>query len=238
MFLPGVIFKTTSEEPDLTIRSVSVTARTAPELKKRADRELAAIQVLDPEARVVGFTLSGGGAGDIFTCTFQFYFSASPGTELLAQGVAAKDCNVQFFEAGRGEEINDQATAFIVNTLAVDSNLVAVDTAGAAAGAVFMLGLLFTSDPVTSELPVFQTGTVSLTAGAATVATKDISSEPNIQLFLDTPGGTLGVHYRITSITPGTPGSFTINAVDTAGAVASLDTSTVRYYIWNGPIIG
>ena len=84
--------------------------------------------------------------------------------------------------------------------------------------------------------PTFQSGLVTLVAGTKTVTTFNLTASSRIAVTQNTPGGgTQGVKYAVPagSRTPGSPGSFVINAVDNAGALVNTDTSTLDVIIIN-----
>jgi hypothetical protein len=75
-------------------------------------------------------------------------------------------------------------------------------------------------------------GTVALTAGTATVSSDYVAATDIIRVNMLTPGGTsLSVSYGPGTITPGTPGTFVVRGLTAAGAVNTLDTSTVTWEI-------
>jgi len=76
-----------------------------------------------------------------------------------------------------------------------------------------------------------QFGTGVLVGGTLAIATAAIRAGSEVQVAMKTPGGTTGVHYAVSGITPGSPGSFTITAVDTAGAPVATDTSTISWHV-------
>jgi hypothetical protein len=70
-------------------------------------------------------------------------------------------------------------------------------------------------------------GTVTLVAGIGTVTNSNIKSISIIQVTLKTPGGVMGINYKI--VLAGT--TFTITAVDITGAPVLTDTSVLDYLI-------
>ena len=74
-------------------------------------------------------------------------------------------------------------------------------------------------------------GSAILFAGVKIVSTKAVTLNSKIFVTLTTPGGTIGTNYKASSIVNGT--SFTITAVDTAGALVATDTSTLFWFIVN-----
>jgi len=87
-------------------------------------------------------------------------------------------------------------------------------------------------DPNSLGIVGAQTGSAVLVAGTVLVSAK-LSAASQIFLQRQTAGGTVTstVGYEVASQTPGNPGSFRINAVTSADAVATGDTSTIRYVI-------
>ena len=83
-----------------------------------------------------------------------------------------------------------------------------------------------------TALPV-QAGSNVLTLGVVTVSSANITANSIITVTLKTPGGTRTNFggYELTSITPGTPGSFVITAIDTSAATLSACTDTVNWHI-------
>jgi hypothetical protein len=81
----------------------------------------------------------------------------------------------------------------------------------------------------TSWLGIQKLNAQALGAGTKTVNTLNITASSTIIATVNTPaGGAQGVKLAIpaASRTPGTPGSFIVNAVDAAGALVNTDTST------------
>lgn len=76
-----------------------------------------------------------------------------------------------------------------------------------------------------------QFGTAVLVAGVVTVATANIRATSEVQVTVKTPGGTMGTNHKITALTPGSPGSFVITAVDIVGVTVVADTSTVTWQV-------
>jgi hypothetical protein len=72
-----------------------------------------------------------------------------------------------------------------------------------------------------------------LAAGTATVNTPNITANSIVLISLATPGGTRTgfAGYKITSLTPGTPGSFIITAIDDSGATLGSCTDTVNWHV-------
>lgn len=70
-------------------------------------------------------------------------------------------------------------------------------------------------------------GTITLTAGTATLTNSNIKSISLLQVSLKTPGGVMGVNYQITL--SGT--TFTVKSVDQTGATVATDTSTLDYLL-------
>jgi hypothetical protein len=76
-------------------------------------------------------------------------------------------------------------------------------------------------------------GTAVLVAGSVTVSTQNITGASVIIAELNTPGGSRNsfAGYKITSVTPGTPGSFVITAITDTGATINTCADTVSYMI-------
>jgi hypothetical protein len=82
--------------------------------------------------------------------------------------------------------------------------------------------------------PASQSGTVTLVAGTATIASANITATSRIFYTRTTAGSPSStVHYGTTSKTPGAPGSFTVNAQVAAGTINIADTSTLDYVVVN-----
>lgn len=84
-----------------------------------------------------------------------------------------------------------------------------------------------------AKLDTLQSGTATLSSGTVTISTANITASSRIIVSYKTPGGTLGAALSVPSgsRSNGTPGSFVIRAVDTAGSVVTTDTSTVDWMI-------
>lgn len=83
-----------------------------------------------------------------------------------------------------------------------------------------------------TALPV-QAGSAVLVTGTKTVSSANITVNSIVVTSLATPGGTRTDFsgYKITTLTPGTPGSFIITAIDSTGATLALCTDTVNWHV-------
>jgi hypothetical protein len=86
-----------------------------------------------------------------------------------------------------------------------------------------------------TALPV-QAGAATLSSGTFTVSTKNITANSMIVVTLQTPDATAAHRtswggYKITSITPGTPGSFIITAITDGNVTLSSCVDVVMYHI-------
>lgn len=75
------------------------------------------------------------------------------------------------------------------------------------------------------------TGTFTLVSGVATINTTAAATNDHINLQLVTPGGVMGLRYKV-AIVNGT--SFTITSVDASGATVTTDTSSGTWHIAAG----
>ena len=75
------------------------------------------------------------------------------------------------------------------------------------------------------------TGSFTLVAGVATINTTAAATNDHVDVTVNTPGGTMGNHYKVT-VTNGT--SITITAIDLTGATVTTDTSTGTWHIAQG----
>lgn len=100
-----------------------------------------------------------------------------------------------------------------------------------AAATTSVSGLMSAVDK--TKLDTLQGGTAVLSSGTVTVSTANITASSRIVVTQKTAAGTTGTRLQAPSgsRTPGTPGSFVINSVDTSGVVVATDTSTVDYLI-------
>lgn len=76
-------------------------------------------------------------------------------------------------------------------------------------------------------------GTATLVAGTVTVSTTAVATNSLIFVTYNTPAGTLAAGLAVPSGSISNGVSFVINSVNTAGAVNTADTSTVRWWIIN-----
>jgi hypothetical protein len=83
-----------------------------------------------------------------------------------------------------------------------------------------------------TDLTVQAASTV-LGSGTGTVSTPNITANSIVLVSLVTPGGTRTDFsgYKVTSLTPGTPGSFVITAVDSTGSTLGSLTDTVNWAV-------
>ena len=167
-------------------------------------------------AGIAVFVNEGTASADqIFVCTND-EASAVVGTDALTFSsltatiaAAGADTQVQFNSSG---------------SLAADAGFT-YDGAGTATLSVGLDATSLTLGNGANE----SVGTATLVAGTVTVANTSIAASDLVFVTLATPGGTLGAHYRVGTITAST--SFVLEAVDTAGAVVATDTSTINYMI-------
>jgi hypothetical protein len=75
------------------------------------------------------------------------------------------------------------------------------------------------------------TGTFTLASGVATINTTSAATNDHVNVTINTPGGTMGTHYKVT-ISNGA--SLTITAIDNSGATVTTDTSSGTWEIAKG----
>lgn len=186
---------------------------------------------------------------------------ASTSPSVVTDSVNASPAKIHSFRRGGGEQAYVSTTGDYVGTqsaLGIINNGGGVyakgSLAAASGGWPFRVGnlnglnatdemfALFSDNFSTKKFAVEATGKLSFTGAAAakvagqatlvggtvTIATTAALTGNLIFIQLFTPGGTLGTHY---SYTISTGVSFTINAVNTSGALVNTDTSVVNWWI-------
>ena len=78
-----------------------------------------------------------------------------------------------------------------------------------------------------------QAGSSLLSSGTFTVSTANITAQSIVLVSLVTPGGTRTgfAGYKITALTPGTPGSFVITAINDSASTLGSCTDTVNWLV-------
>lgn len=78
-----------------------------------------------------------------------------------------------------------------------------------------------------------QAGSKLLSSGTGTVSTPNITANSIVVTSLMTPGGTRTgfAGYKVTALTPGTPGSFVLTAIDDSGSTLGSCTDTVNWIV-------
>ena len=78
-----------------------------------------------------------------------------------------------------------------------------------------------------------QAGSKLLASGTGTVNTPNITASSIVVVTLITPGGTRTgfAGYKVTALTPGTPGSFVITAIDDSASTLGSCTDTVAWHV-------
>ncbi len=206
---------------------VVVSAEHAPELKTLCDRAIATKFAAQPFARIVDFQLSGGGNGALFECTLYFVDAVAP--DIPGDGESLVNASFHFFEASRGQELQDQLERF--RAASAGDAIRGLCAAGGGAGAVLMVGVLLDTQQA-QRVKTFDGGTAILVAGTVTVAA-NLSDDARPWVQLLAPIGTLGVAYKVDALVAGVPGSFDITAVDAAGATVVADISVLQFFVIN-----
>ncbi len=102
-------------------------------------------------------------------------------------------------------------------------------------GGVFVLMVPELNSLATDALQptALQQGSTALVLGTKTINTLTITGDSQVFLTRKAQGGTVTdtIEYEATTVTPGTPGSFVINAAEAAGTVNTDDTSTIAYLV-------
>lgn len=169
----------------------------------------------------------------------------SPSIRLRTQFFNTTDKTSDFFITNEGNSSTTVAQLLISYSLAgaASSNLLSIDRFGnfnvQPSGAVFKVTNGNLNLATAGNKLLIATGTnaslgvSTLVAGTVTVATTAVTANSLIYVCYNTPAGTLaaGLAAPDAGRTAGT--SFVINSLSTAGAVNTLDTSTVRWWIIN-----
>lgn len=224
-FAPGL----EAESDDIIF--ISVQANTLRDLAAAVNRELQSApggypNLLDAE-------LAAGGAGASFVATLCFVDVG------LGAGIPASQCRCEGVDAG-SEPVNlnsawANAVARIQATAPPTQEMIGFVEAAAGDGATFG-GLIFTTlqqpqaGGASTYVPKIQTRQFTLVAGTFTINDMNVDFGARPFVGVVTHGGTAGVHYEVT-ITPGTPGTIQIDAIDAAGALVNTDTSELSLLI-------